>query len=51
MGPVSARNVPPWIVRARGFATSLAHDIAQERAERWIASAPFAPSNSDTLEA
>lgn len=42
-GPVSARSVPAWVVRARGFTSSLAHDLAQERAARWIASAPFAP--------
>lgn len=39
--PVSLRNVAPWIVKARGFPSTLAHDIAQERALRWIQSAPF----------
>jgi hypothetical protein len=37
----SLRNVQPWIVQARGFSSTLAHDIAQERARRWISSRPL----------
>lgn len=39
--PVSMRNVSPWIVKGRGFSSSLAHDIEQERARIWISSHPF----------
>jgi hypothetical protein len=42
--PTSLRSVPMWVVRARGFTSTLAHDIAQERARRWISSAPLNPT-------
>lgn len=30
-----------WIVTARDFKSTFAHDLAEERARRWIDSAPF----------
>lgn len=45
---VSLRGVAWWIVQARGthpaatVKTTFAHDLTQERAARWIASAPLA---------
>lgn len=36
--PVSSHNIPVKYVQARGFTSSLAHDIAQAYAARRIAS-------------